>query len=471
LLSPPRSMLLLQVLAIMTQTARTITEEAVASMLARERSLFLRRNPKSRELAEQSRLHWLDGVPMLWMADWQTPFPLFIKTASGVHLTDADGNSYVDFCLGDTGAMFGHSPQPIAAELRRQAGLGLTTMLPSPDAPVVGSLLAERFGLAFWQITATASDANRAVIRWARAVTGRDKILVFNGCYHGAVDETFVLLENGKSVPDSGLIGALRSQTDDTKVVEFNDIQALKDALAPQDVACVLAEPVMTNCGMVLPVDGFHDALREVTRETGTMLVIDETHCMSSGPGGYTGTYGLKPDAIVLGKPVAGGVPAAVYGISASTMERIGRYLSSRPPGHSGIGTTLAGSALQLAMMRRVLQTYFTAKAFEPLLRLAERLETGIAKIIRKHKAPWHVVRVGARVEFMCTPNPPRNGGEALRMIKRPIDRAVHHHLLNRGLVITPFHNMMLVCPSTRKTHVDALIDGIDQCLAELTAA
>jgi glutamate-1-semialdehyde 2,1-aminomutase len=442
LLSPPRSMLLLQVTGIMTHTARTITEEAVASMLARERSLFLQRNPKSRELAEQSRLHWLDGVPMLWMADWQTPFPLFIKTASGVHLTDADDNSYVDFCLGDTGAMFGHSPQPIAAELRRQAGLGLTTMLPSPDAPVVGSLLAERFGLAFWQIAATASDANRSVIRWARAVTGRDKILVFNGCYHGAVDETFVLLENGKSVPE-----------------------------APQDVACVLAEPVMTNCGMVLPVDGFHDALREVTRETGTMLVIDETHCMSSGPGGYTGTYGLKPDAIVLGKPVAGGVPAAVYGFSASMMERIGRYLSSRTPGHSGIGTTLAGSALQLAMMRRVLQTYFTAKAFEPLLRLAERLETGIAKIIRKHKAPWHVVRVGARVEFMCTPNPPRNCGEALRMIKRPIDRAVHHHLLNRGLVITPFHNMMLVCPSTRKSHVDALIDGIDQCLAELTAA
>jgi glutamate-1-semialdehyde 2,1-aminomutase len=448
----------------------TISDDAVVSMLARERAMYIQRNPNSRQLAEQSRRHWLMGVPMFWMIDWDTPFPLFIRKASGVDLIDADDNAYVDFCLGDTGAMFGHSPKIIADALRKQSSLGLTTMMPSPDAPIVGRLLAKRFGLPFWQITATASDANRCALRWARAITGRDKILVFNGCYHGAVDETFVRLSDGQTRSDPGLIGEPRDLAAFTKVVDFNDVAALQEALASRDVACVLAEPVMTNCGMVLPIAGFHEALRQATQQTGTLLVIDETHCMSSGPGGYSGTFGLEPDAIVLGKPVAGGVPAAVYGFSAAVMERITSYVATRPPGHSGIGTTLSGSALQLAMMRRVLETYFTAKAFAPLLRLAERLEAGIAEAIRKHKAPWHVVRLGARVEFMCTAKPPLNGGEALSVIQRPIDRAIHHYLLNRGLVITPFHNMMLICPSTRKSHVDALIRGIDHCLGELTA-
>jgi glutamate-1-semialdehyde 2,1-aminomutase len=452
------------------KTHSSISDDAVASMLAREQALFVQRNPASRKLAEQSQRSWLNGVPMFWMLDWGTPFPLFLAKASGVQLTDADGNSYVDFCLGDTGAMFGHSPRPVAEALRKQTRLGLTTMLPSPDAPVVGELLTNRFGLPFWQITATATDANRCVLRWARAITGRDKVLVFNGCYHGAVDETFLRLENGRLRPDHGLIGETRDLTELAKVVEFNDIAALKEALEAGDVACVLAEPVMTNCGMVLPAPGFHEALRDLASRTGTVLVMDETHCISSGPGGYSGTFGLKPDAIVLGKPVAGGVPAGVYGFSSSIVERIKAYLSSRPSGYAGIGTTLSGSALQLAMMRHVLETYFTAKTFEPMLRLAEELESGISKTIRKHGAPWHVVRVGARVEFMCAPQPPANGGEAMRMIHRPIDRAIHHYLLNRGLVVTPFHNMLLICPSTRKAHVVAFIREMDRCLDELTA-
>ncbi len=251
-------------------------------------------------------------------------------------------------------------------------------------------------------------------------------------------------------------------------MVEFNDIPALEGALAPGDVACVLAEPVMTNIGMVLPDDGFHDALRKITRRTGTLLIIDETHCMSSGPGGYSRAHGLEPDAIVLGKPIAGGIPTAVYGFSAAAAERIDDYLSQRSPGHSGIGTTLSGSKLQLALMRTMLETYFTEEAFAPLHKLARWLEKGIADVIIKYKAPWHVVRVGARVEFMCSPNRPRNGGEAGLIIHRPIDMAVHHYLLNRGVVITPFHNMMLVCPATSEAHVEALIQGLDDCLAEL---
>ena len=442
---------------------------AVAAMLERERALFVQRNPTSGKLADKASRHWLGGVPMMWMSDWGTPFQLFIDTAQGITLTDADGNTYKDFCLGDTGAMFGHSPAPVAEALARQAGRGLTTMLPSPDAAVVGGLLSDRFGLPTWQVTATASDANRAVLRWCRALTGRKKILVFNGCYHGAVDDAFVRLdEEGRAIPDPGLLGEVHDLTRTTKVIEFNDLAALEAALEPGDVACVLAEPVLTNIGMVLPDAGFHAALRELTRRTGTLLVIDETHCMSSGPGGYTRAHGLDPDIIVLGKPIAGGIPTAVYGFSEAVSARAAAYMQTKPSGHTGIGTTLSGSAIQMAMMRVMLETYFTQDNFDRLNALAERLEQGIAEAITRRGIDWHVVRVGARVEFMCCPDRPRNGGEAARVIHRPVDQAVHHFMLNRGILITPFHNMLLIAPATTAEDVDRLVETLDHCMGEL---
>lgn len=449
--------------------ALAIPEAAIAAMLAREEALFIQRNPVSKRLSGDAAPYWLKGVPMHWMVDWGTPFPLFVAKAEGAELTDADGNRYADFCLGDTGAMFGHSPPAIVDALRREGANGFTTMLPSPDAAVVGQLLADRFGLPCWQVTATASDANRAVIKWCRAITGRKKILVFNHCYHGAVDETYVTIDGGAAHADPALIGEVRDLTQFTRVIEFNDIPALRAALADGEVACVLAEPVMTNVGMVLPDDGYHAALRAITRDTGTLLVIDETHCISSGPGGYTRAHGLDPDAMVLGKPLAGGIPAAVYGFSAGTAARINRFLETRTPGHSGIGTTLAGSRIQLVLMRAMLEHYFTEDCFRPLLALARQLEDGIARVIGKHGAPWHVVRSGARVEFMCAPERPRNGGEAAKMIHRPIDVAIHNYLLNRGVLVTPFHNMMLVCPATTAAHVAQLVDQLDRCLTELT--
>ncbi|WP_421696157.1 aspartate aminotransferase family protein [Aestuariivirga sp.] len=448
--------------------ARHIPEAAIKAMLAREEALFTQRNPTSKQLSEEARQNWLKGVPMHWMVDWGTPFPLFVTRAEGVDVTDADGNSYVDFCLGDTGAMFGHSPPAVVDALQREGAHGLTTMMPSPDAAVVGRLLEERFGLPCWQVTATASDANRAVIKWCRAISGRKKILVFNHCYHGAVDDTYVTIDGGTPHADPALIGEVRDLTQFTKVVEFNDIPALEAALAERDVACVLAEPIMTNVGMVLPDDGYHAQLREITRRTDTLLVLDETHCMSSGPGGYTWEHGLQPDALVLGKPIAGGIPAAVYGFSQEVTDRIRTFLETRTPGHSGIGTTLSGSKIQLALMRAVLENYFTEEAFGPLIALARRLEKGIADVIIKHGVPWHAVRAGARVEFMCTPERPRNGGEAHLVIHRPIDEAVHHYLLNRGVIVTPFHNMMLICPATTAAHVDQLVEGLDRCLHEL---
>jgi glutamate-1-semialdehyde 2,1-aminomutase len=447
---------------------RKISDAAIQAMLQREKALFIQRNPKSKTHSDNASGTWLRGVPMHWMVDWGTPFPLFVARASGVNVIDADGNAYIDFCLGDTGAMFGHSPEPVVNTLLREAASGFTTMLPSTSAVRVGALLKERFGLPCWQVTTTASDANRSVIRWCRAIAGRKKILVFNHCYHGAVDETYVTSDGGTPHADPALIGEPRDLTQLTKVVEFNDIPALEAALSPGDVACVLAEPIMTNVGMVLPDPGFHDALRAITRRTGTMLVIDETHCMSSGPGGYSGEHGLEPDALVIGKPIAGGIPAAVYGFTAEASARIRAYLETRTPGHSGIGTTLAGSKIQLALMETVLETYFTREAFAALIALAKKLEKGLVDVIQRHGLPWHVVRAGARVEFMCCYTPPRNGGEAARMIHQPIDQAVHHHLLNRGIIMTPFHNMLLICPATTAAHVSRMIEALDHCLTEL---
>jgi glutamate-1-semialdehyde 2,1-aminomutase len=453
----------------MRTSDRTVSPARVGAMLAAERELFAKRNPRSRDLADRAAKHWLNGVPMHWMVDWGTPFPLFIDEAEGVKLRDVDGNKYADFCLGDTGAMFGHSPKVIAEAIKRQAKRGLTTMLPGPDAAIVGELLAKHFGLPFWQVTATASDANRSIIRWARGATGRNKLLVMNGCYHGAVDDTFVTLENGKPRNRPGLVGEVRDVTENTVAVEFNDVPALEKALAAGDIALVLAEPVMTNCGMVLPEAGYHEALRQLTRKYGTLLAIDETHTISSGPSGYTGTHRLEPDFFVLGKPISGGIPAAIYGWSDAVDARIQDYLKDREPGYSGIGTTLSGNALQLACMRAVLEEILTEKTYVKAMPLAEKLETGIAELIASHELPWHVVRVGLRAEIVNSTTPPRNGTEALLFAHSEMEHALHLYCLNRGVVITPFHNMLLICPETKAKHVEHLLDVLDSGMAELS--
>lgn len=455
----------------MTSSALAVPEDRVLSMLAAERSQFACRNPRSAELAQRAAAHWLRGVPLHWMVDWGTPFPLFVTEASGVSLTDADGHTYVDFCLGDTGAMFGHSPPAIADAIAAQARRGLTTMLPSPDVARVGELLERRFGLPFWQVTATASDANRSVIRWSRAATGRKKILVMQGCYHGAVDDTFVTLENGKPRNRPGLVGEVRDVSQNTAVVEFNDVPALEAALATGDIALVLAEPVMTNCGMVLPDPGYHDALRALTRKHGTLLCIDETHTISSGPGGYTATHGLEPDFFVLGKPISGGVPAAIYGWTASVDQLIKAYLENREPGYSGIGTTLSGNALQLACMRAVLEQILTEDVYAAAMPLAERLERGIDELIAHHKLAWRIVRVGLRAEIVVAGELPRNGTQALLHAHSDVEHALHLFCLNRGVVITPFHNMMLVCPQTKPEDVARLLDVLDEGMSALSGA
>jgi len=434
---------------------RQIDRGRLAAALAEERRRFVAEHPRSGSLFEEAKANLLEGVPMNWMIRWAGDFPIFIREGAGARFTDVDGREYIDFCLGDTGAMTGHAPKEsmdaIIAQLRR----GTTFMLPTEDSLWVGRELQRRFGLPYWQVAMTATDANRFAIRLARQITGRKLILVHNWCYHGSVDETIITINNGKPGPKPGNIGPAIDPTVTTKVVEINDIPALEKALAPGDVACVLVEPALTNIGIVLPDPGYHQALREITRKTGTLLIIDETHTICSGPGGYTKAYGLDPDMLTIGKPIASGVPAAVYGFTADVAERIRKATDTRTSDTGGIGGTLAGNALSLAAMRATLEHVLTDQAFEHTIALGKRFAEGVDGVIKERGLPWHVTRLGCRAEYWFCPRPPKNGGEAAAAIDPDLDRYMHLAALNRGILMTPFHNMALMAPQATAADVD----------------
>lgn len=454
-------------------TSSGISSQAVAQFFAAEQARFLQRNPRSQALAERARQSLFGGVPMHWMADWSTPCPLFVERAKGARFHDVDGHEYIDFCLGDTGSMFGHSPDPVAKALAEQAGNGLTTMLPGEDALVCGELLAARFGLPYWQVTATATDANRYVLRWARAITQRNTLLVFDGCYHGTLDDVMVRQRDGRTQHRSGLIGQAYDLTEYSRAIPFNDIPALEAALAQGDVCALLCEPAMTNIGMVLPDPGFLKKCRELTRKYGALLIIDETHTISTDIGGCTRLWNLEPDFFVLGKPIAGGVPCGVYGCSAemaSAMQAARQRASagSQGHGHSGMGTTLSANALAMHCMRANLEQVMTVEAYQHMLPLAQRLAEGLRQVIRKYALAWSVTELGARCEFQFCARPPRNGAEAEAAFHDELQMALHLYLINRGILITPFHNMTLCCPQTTAADVDCLLHTLEQALGEL---
>ena len=438
--------------------------------MRREEERFAAEHPKSRALFERAKRSLLSGVPMHWMVRWAGGFPVYVTEAHGAHFRDVDGNEYVDLCLGDTGAMSGHSPQPVVDAIAKQAARGITLMLPTEDALWVSEELTRRFGLPFWQFCLTATDANRFSLRLARAITKRQKILVFNGCYHGTVDETFVSIEDGKATSRAGNIGPAIDPVQTTKVVEFNDLDALEKALAPEDVACVLAEPALTNVGIVLPLPLFHDGLREITRRTGTLLIIDETHTISAGPGGFTRAEALDPDFLVIGKPIASGVPAAAYGMTADVAAMVASQIDRDASDVGGIGGTLAANALSLAAMRATLQDVLTDEAFDRMIENGIRFEIGVKSAIEHAALPWHVTRLGCRAEYLFQPGAPRDGGEAFAAMDAERDGYMHLFALNRGIALTPFHMMALMSPATTPEDVDLHTRVFEEAVAELTA-
>jgi len=433
----------------------TIDRDRLKSLMAKERQKFVDERPKSKALFERASKSLLAGVPMNWMMKWAGAFPPFVREAQGAHFYDVDGHRYVDLCLGDTGAMTGHSPSATVSAVTQQVGRGITLMLPSEDAIWVAEELQKRFALPFWQFALTATDANRFSIRLARHITGRSKILVFNWCYHGTVDESFITLHNGVAEARRGNIGPPVDPPVTTKVVEFNDADALEEALKPGDVACVLAEPVMTNVGIVHPQPGYHQAMRDITRKYGTLLIIDETHTICAGPGGYTRAQNLQPDFLVFGKPIAGGVPGAAYGFTEQVAQCISARQSLEDCDTGGIGGTLAGNALSLAAMRATLDKVLTAPAFERMIPMATRWKAGVEKAIKDFGVPWHVTQLGCRAEYLFAAQEPRNGTEAHDAMDFELERYLHLYAMNRGVLLTPFHNMALMCPATAPDDID----------------
>ncbi|HLX34402.1 MAG TPA: transaminase [Candidatus Limnocylindrales bacterium] len=441
---------------------RTIPPGRVRELLATEAAAFEAAHPRSRELHERAKRSLPGGVPMPWMVKWAGPFPVFLQSADGAHARDVDGIEYVDLCLGDTGAMAGHGPSPTIAAVERQLRLGITHMLPTEDAAWVGEELARRFGLPLWQFAMTATDANRFSLRLARAITGRPHVAVHEWCYHGTVDETIAVLdERGRTVARRGNLGPQVDPARTTRVVPFNDLDALDHALRDRQVAALLIEPALTNVGIVLPDDGYLDGVREITRRHGTVLIHDETHTICAGPGGVTGGSALsggrrfEPDMLVIGKTIGGGIPTAAYGMTAEVADRVDRATLRDDIDVGGIGGTLAGYALSMAAIRATLGEVLTDDAFGRMIPLAERWARGVGDGIDAHGAPWNVTRLGARAEYHFMPSPARDGADQMAHGDVDLERLLHLWCLNRGILITPFHNMALMSPATTEADVD----------------
>jgi glutamate-1-semialdehyde 2,1-aminomutase len=448
----------------------TIDRKKLKELTHREENRFKVDHPKSAALYKRAQDSLLGGVPMNWMKKWAGAFPIFVQSAKSAHFTDVDGREYVDLCLGDTGAMTGHSPDVVAEAVARRVRQGITLMLPTEDALWVGEDLKRRFGLPYWQFTLTATDANRFSIRIAREITQRPKILVFHYCYHGTVDESFATLRDGVVGPRRGNVGPPVNPVETTRVVEFNDLNALGDTLKHHDVACVLAEPAMTNVGIILPDEGYWKFARELCRRYGTLLIADETHTICAGPGGCTAEWKLDPDMLVFGKAIGGGIPGATYGCSEEVAQRISARIDLEDCDVGGIGGTLAGNALSLAAMRATLEHVLTRLNFEKMIPFAQRFNDGVAEHIRSNHLPWNVIRLGARAEYTFAAKPPRNGGESAAAADFELERFLHLYALNRGVLLTPFHNMALMCPATTQADIDMHTKIFGEAARELTS-
>jgi glutamate-1-semialdehyde aminotransferase len=452
--------------------APKISDARLAPLFAAEAERFTLAHPRAAALAARAGESLLGGVPMSWMQRWASPVPPYAVSARGAQITDADGQVYLDFALGDTAAMAGHAPAALVRAMTAQLENGATTMLPSEAAIDAAEELTRRFGLPLWQLCLTATDANRFVLRIARAITKRPKILVHNWCYHGTVDETFAIARPGGAAGAAqtrpGNTGPQVDPATTTRVVEINDLAATEAALAAGDVAAILIEPALTNIGIVLPEAGYHAALRELATKYGALLIADETHTISMGPGGATAAWGLDPDLLVIGKAIAGGLPGAAYGMRRELAEKISGELQRDEIDTGGIGGTVSGSVLSAVAIRTTLREVLTDAAFPQMIAGANRWADGVEEVFARRGVGWSVTRLGARAEYHFTPEAPRSGGEAAAAVHHEMERYLHLHALNRGIILTPFHNMALFSPATPHSAADQHSEALDAAIAAL---
>ena len=447
-----------------------IDRKKLKSQMIKEIEMFEKNHKKSGELYKKAKGSLLQGVPMNWMTKWAGSYPVYVASAKGAHFQDVDGNDYLDLCLGDTGSMIGHAPEPAVRAITEYAKQGTTFMLPTEDAAWNGEELNRRFGMKYWQFATSATDSNRFALRLAREITKRKKIVVYNWCYHGSVDETVAVIDEktGKTVAKPGSLGPQCDPALTTKVIEWNDVTALEAALADEDVAAVLAEPVMTNCGIVHPETGYHDALRELTKKYGTLLIIDETHTICAGVGGCTKEYGLKPDMVVVGKTVAAGIPCAAYGFTKEVGEKAALAIPPELCDIGGIGGTLAANALSMHVMKAVLAEVLTQEYYDKNIPLAKRFNEGVQSVISKYDLPWNTTQLGCRTEYWFRKEPAKNGGEAEAAVDFELDQYMHLASMNRGFLMTPFHNMALISAATSEEDIDRHTAVFDEIVSNI---
>jgi glutamate-1-semialdehyde aminotransferase len=455
------------------QGAPLVDRVRLEELISAEAATFTAQHPASVALAKRAGESLVRGVPMPWMQRWASPVPPFAARASGAEIIDVDGRHYLDLALGDTAAMAGHAPEAVVRAVSDQLQHGTTTMLPSEVSIDVAEELTRRFTLPLWQLVLTASDANRFALRLARLVTGRPKILVHNWCYHGTVDETFATADptsaTGGSIMRPGNLGPQVDPATTTYVVEINDLAATEAALAHGDVAAILVEPALTNIGIVLPEQGYHSALRALATRYGSLLIIDETHTFSLGEGGATSAWKLEPDLLVIGKAIAGGLPGAAYGMTHDVARRVGDAIQLDAIDTGGIGGTVSGNVLSAVAIRATLKNVLTAAAFPAMISAANAWADGIESVFARRSIGWSVTRLGARAEYHFTPNAPRSGGEAAAAVDHMLERYLHLHALNRGIILTPFHNMALFSPVTPQSAAGTYVEALDEAVATLT--
>lgn len=377
------------------------------------------------------------GVPMAWMTAMHGHPPIFAVEGDGAWFTDLDGHRYLDMNQADLSMSGGFGPPAVVAAVAERMRRGSQFMLPTEDAVWCAEELSARWGLPYWQFTLSASGANAEIIRLARHATGRDKLLLFDGKYHGHIEDSLVMLAEGRVRPE--LYGLGPAAAARARIVPFNDLEAVERALGPRDVALCMVEPALTNVGVVLPAEGFHAGLRALTRRYGTLLALDETHTQIAAPGGLKQVWRLEADAVGLGKSVGGGVPIGAYGLT----EALARHLENPPAmpgapmesvGGVATGGTLYGNALSLAACRAMLGQVLTPEGFRRTAKLGAQLADGLAGTFAAAGLDWQVHRLFSRSGFTFADRLPTNAAEARALARPELYRLLRLWMANRGV-------------------------------------